>query len=172
MLNKFSFESLNNLTINKKVYSADAKYINDLFKLQKGNPQTFLVLSLFYENISLKGTEMHQDHLHPEKFFRGKKWKDNFPNKNEKDYNFYQDNYNCLANLQFLSGAINSGVKNDTPLDEWLKNNPAIQIVCLPSFLNGVNYDYEKYHITNFKEFIEERKQLMANKLEEIFKND
>ncbi len=171
--NKFlTHEAFKEWGFNDRNIIVDTDFIDSLFLLTKGGSRTFLVLSLLYPKISIKASEKHQDHLHPEKLFKGRQLRKTFPKATAKDLEFYKQEYNCLANLHFLDGAVNSGEKNDKFLQDWLHESIAnvTNVVCLPfeeEILIKQNYD--KHNVLNFQEFIKERKRLMTEEFKKIF---
>ena len=67
---------------------------------------------------------------------------------------------NTLANLQLLEGRENES-KNDEPLEDWLKiSTNKENVAYLPE-----NIDYS---LSNFDEFLKERKKLMLAQLKKI----
>ena len=62
---------------------------------------------------------MHQDHLHPAKFFTNEKFfNENIPQKIQ-EFAKLKENWNSVVNLQLFNGNKNQS-KNDMALKEWV----------------------------------------------------
>jgi uncharacterized protein with ParB-like and HNH nuclease domain len=116
---------------------------------------TFMILSLLYPELKLSEVKWHQDHIHPFTGFDTRKIK---PLNIDKDkITDWQKKRNKLPNLQLLEGSGNES-KNATPLVTWLSQGNSVKF--LPAEIS--------YDITNFDEFYEKRKELIANELRKI----
>lgn len=131
--------------------------IQNLFHFQYGEGYTFSTLALLYPTLDFRN-KFHVDHIHPRGFFTPTRLKKRgIPNDRHETY---MDNFNYLANLQFLEGVPNQQ-KSDMPFKDWLDK------VC-PS--KQEKADYRKKHyipdvelgFDNFEEFIAQRTKLMA----------
>lgn len=140
--------------------------INKLFDLKYGKTQTFSVLALLYPSLDYRN-KFDIDHIFPKTSFAQKNLiKEKIP---ESKIKFYQENYNCLANLQLLDRLENQE-KSDTPFDIWLNKTDQE---------SGKRQDYMKknyippdisFELNNFEDFINKRTQLIEKKLKEILK--
>lgn len=135
----------------------DEDEIENLFSYQYGQTYTFQILSLLYPSLDYRNV-FHMDHIYPKSLFtRSKLSKVGITD--ESKIAFYLDNFNYLANLQFLEGRPNQE-KSSTHFEDWLKQTYATE---------RDRRDYMSKHyipdidlsIANFDRFIFERKQLM-----------
>lgn len=126
---------------------------------------TFSALSLLYPDLDYRN-KFHIDHIYPKSRFKNKPIIDrNGARPDEID--FYSENYNLMANLQLLEGEENQK-KQDMQFETWLFEK-------YPEEEDRKKY-MEKNYIPqnidlsygNFKQFIEERKKLMTQKLKQI----
>jgi len=82
-----------------------AEEIDELLDLQYGKPRTFVTLSLLYPKFSFE-TEVHVDHVFPQKlFFKKPLTKAGVPGEEQEDYLAMM---NGLPNLQLLPGSVNT----------------------------------------------------------------
>ena len=166
---KFKLAYLQNLSFADKrtlLFSEDD--IEGWFDDYEKNAYTFMLLSLLYPNLKYGQKVFHQDHMHPASSFDKKKIQSiTLPNGekiSEEKIKLWKSQRNTLANLQMLEGRENE-IKNDTPLIEWLKEpDNKENVKYLP-----VGIDYS---LSNFDQFIEERKKLMLNELKRILLPD
>lgn len=156
--NGFPFdEIIDRLKGTNKAMSFNDDEIENLFDYQYNQARLFPALSFIYPTLDFNN-KFHQDHIFP---------KCKFTKKNlismgvsEDDINFYLENYNCLANLQLLEGGANQK-KSNTDFKIWIEEE-------YPDKNNRKEYMKKHYipdvdfSIGNFKQFIEERKKLIA----------
>lgn len=120
---------------------------------------TFMVLSLLYPNLKYSQKGFHQDHMHPYSAFDKKEVYQSL-NLSSETLEEWRQLRNKLPNLQLLEGRENES-KNATSLVEWLKDKS-----------NSENAKYLppniSYELSNFENFMEERKKLFATALKEI----
>ena len=129
-------------------YSFDDPFIEELIDSQKGSDKATYVLRLLYSELDFNGEEIHEDHLHPKSLF----WETNIDALPEEVREFAKDpkNWNSVANLQLLSGSLNTS-KKDMPLEKWVQKDPENH---KDKFLSErVSLD-----IKDFKEFITDRR--------------
>ena len=84
----------------------------------------------------------------------------------DEEYAFYKNplNYNSILNLQLLNSSLNES-KLDTPLIQWVKEkNIDLDTQLIPK---NVSLD-----ITNFKDFITERRKMLKQRLLSIVGKD
>jgi len=139
----------------------DKDEIENLFYYKYGQSYTYSVLSLLYPTLDFSNI-FHQDHIYPKsKFTRAKLVKRGIP---EEKIAFFLDNVNSLANLQLLEGTPNQE-KSAWDLNAWLgksySNDEDRKEYLRKHYIPDVDLD-----ISNFEEFINERKRLISNKLE------
>ena len=142
-------------------YSLDDDFIDDLLESQKDTSDAFYVLHLIYSHLDFN-QELHQDHLHPAKFFEDKKYfRENIPEELQ-EFAKKKENWNSVANLQLLIGAKNQS-KSDTPLKEWAKQNKKTNKDLFLS--EGTSLE-----LKDFQDFIIDRKQNLKEILKQIVK--
>ena len=136
--------------------------IEALFDYQYGNAYTYSLLAMLYSSLNFR-VKFHEDHIFPKTLFtESKLLKLGVP---KEDISFYLDNYNCIANLQLLEGIPNQE-KSKRNFDEWIMET-------YPNESDRKLYMQRNYipdcglAITNFKEFIEKRKDLIRNAIKE-----
>ena len=143
--------------------------IDNLFENYKKGPYTFMVLSLLYPHLKLAQIKFHQDHLHPESFFKNKNLK---ATRVETDkWEQWQDDKDKLANLQLLQSEENL-FKNDKSLLEFLESIPPNQLSDYKktNFIPDPDCDIYPdtfYNFSNFETFIKKRKELMKKEIVE-----
>lgn len=141
-------------------YSFDDEFLDGLLEAQKDSSDAFYILHLLYPDLDYYNQDFHQDHLHPATVFSSTdKLESSIP---EKDREFAADtkNWNSIANLQLLNGAMNVS-KNDTPLAEWVAKE---NIDKKSLYIN----DTTSLDIKDFKAFITERRAILKNYLKNI----
>ena len=155
---KFKMEILSEVSlVGDRNFLINDDYLETLFKYDKG-PYTFMILTLLYPNIIVNGTyKFHQDHMHPFTGFADNKLK--AINIDEDTIRRWKKDRNKLANLQLLQSDENES-KNRSPLIDWLQTHQS-EVKYLPENIS--------YELKNFDEFYKERKNLLKNKLKEIF---
>lgn len=138
----------------------DDAFIDELLKTQYESGEAYLILSLLYPHLDYFNQDTHKDHLHNADFFRLiERNKSVVP---EDDFDFFKDsnNWNSILNLQMLNSALNIS-KKDKPLHDWVHSNN----VDLASHLIPKDTSLE---VSNFKQFIFERKKLLVAKIKNI----
>ena len=123
----------------------------------KGSAYAFMVLSLLYPGLKLGQIDWHQDHMHPYTKFKTENLKKY--NLSDEKIEEWQILRNKIPNLQLLQGKENES-KNQQDLLEWLKTHKE-QVKYLPENIS--------FELNNFDEFFSRRKELLKDKLKEIF---
>ncbi|MBF0363747.1 MAG: hypothetical protein HQK49_22195 [Oligoflexia bacterium] len=143
-----------------KNLASDEAYIDELLVTQYESVNAHLILSLLYPHLDYFNKDIHKDHLHNANFF--KKINNNTDNIPTADLDFYKDvkNWNSILNLQILNGSLNSS-KKERLLKEWVKENN----IDLDTHLIPQNISLD---ISNFKQFIEERRKLLIVKIKSL----
>ena len=142
-------------------YSFDDAFIDELIDSEKGGNEATYVLRLLYSDLDFNGEEIHEDHLHPKSLF----WETNIDALPEGVREFAKDpkNWNSVANLQLLSGSLNTS-KKDMPLEKWVHKDPERHKV---KFLSeGKSLD-----IKDFEEFITNRRENLRKEIKDIFRS-
>ena len=142
-----------------KNYACDDDFIDGLLEAQKDTNEAFYVLHMIYSNIDCSGS-IHQDHLHPSSVFKDKKkLTQNIP---QADWNFAENplNWNSVANLQLMSGPLNSS-KNDTSLEDWTaQQNISRRELLVP--------DGTSLKIEDFRSFITARRKVLKERIKKL----
>ncbi len=153
----FPVEKINE-TIGKTglAIAVDDYAIDDVLSLTYGGQQTFLGLSLLYDDAAWGTMQFHQDHLFASNLFKVKElaplnrlgW------LNQKDR---------LGNLCLLLASENIG-KQDMPLADWLASRE-------PGFLKRhlIPGKKELWTLDRFPEFLVAREELIRHRLKAIF---
>ena len=130
--------------------------IHDLLNLTYGGQQTFLALSLLYDDATWGTMQFHQDHLFARSSFKPKE----LAVLNRSDWLGKQDR---LGNLCLLLGTENVG-KKDMPIDEWLESRE-------PNFLHRhlIPDDKSLWKFERFPDFLYAREQLITGRLKTLF---
>lgn len=153
IVSEFAADPSKNLTFN------DA-FIDELLKTQYESGEAYLILSLLYPQLDYFNQDTHKDHLHNADFFR--KINTNIASVPSTDVDFYKElnNWNSILNLQMLNSSLNSS-KNDKPLKDWVAENKIdFNTHIIPQ---GISLE-----ISNFKQFIEQRKKLLITKIKAL----
>ncbi|MBF0503431.1 MAG: DUF1524 domain-containing protein [Candidatus Riflebacteria bacterium] len=122
---------------------------------------SFLVLSLLYPDRDWKDIRYNEDHIFPKSEFSVAKLRKR--KYAEEKINEFQRYFNTLVNLELLPETENKS-KNAADFNDWIKTRDAkfktrhmIPNCCL---------DFNE-----FLDFVMSRKEIMAKRLEEIFKS-
>ena len=144
----------------------DREYLVDnIIYCRKNSPEAFAVLSMLYPNLDYKNNIFHKDHLHPENSYKeyekyGKKKYELNP-----EYQYWSfEVYDSLVNLQMLDANENMS-KQDISLQEWVDKNCGQN---RQEFLEKHLIPNVDLSLENFDDFVEKRKELLIQKLEEI----
>ncbi len=134
--------------------------IENLLGYSWGKGYTFSILRLLYPWLNFRN-RFHIDHIHPRSgFTRSKLRKKGI---SEADVEFYMENFNLLPNLQLLEGIPNQE-KSDAPFADWLS-----QCCSTPdareSFTRQHFIPSTDLAFTNFRQFIEQRREKLRQKL-------
>lgn len=117
--------------------------------------QTFLALSILYDEVSWGTIPHHQDHIFATSLFKAKELaSDRLEWLTDKDR---------IGNLCLIMDAENLA-KQDIPPAEWLSSRD-------PSFLTRhlIPQDPSLWHFERFPEFLKERERLIASRLKRLF---
>ena len=105
--------------------------------------------------------KFHVDHIHPKSLFTTNKLRK--LNIHEDDIEVYKENVNNLGNLQLLEGQLNIE-KNDKEFNLWISQE---------YYDDNMKNDYMQnvdLSISNFKEFIEKRNNIIRLELSKNLK--
>lgn len=142
----------------KKFTDIGDDYIEELLLTQKDSQYSFPILALLYPDMDYKNNNFHQDHLHPATSYEK-------INDTEKE-NFGWRIYNSILNLQMLDANENMS-KNAMNLNDWVEKETENSDIkrFKDSHLIPLNISLE---LSNFTEYIVNRKELLLNKLKSI----
>lgn len=147
-----------NVTIRKAGRSAefDDYALEETLSLTYGQRQTFLALSLLYDDATWGTMAFHQDHIFAQNLFKPKE----LAASGRIDWNTKKDR---LGNLCLLLASENIG-KQDMPLEEWLNSRG-------PGFLKRhlIPEDTALWKFERFADFLEAREELMRRRLKALF---
>ncbi|CCN83290.1 Conserved hypothetical protein [Vibrio nigripulchritudo SFn27] len=133
------------------------EYIDDLLLTQKNGKYAFSILALLYPNLDYRNNDFHKDHLHPEHSYR------------ELSEAFREDLgwniYDSIINLQMLDANENMS-KNGAALKDWV--NKETKSVDRTVFLQSHLIPDIDLELSNFAEFVNVRRALLADKLKKL----
>ncbi len=154
---EFPFEDLNkSLEIEPKFSDVE---IDTNLNINYKTKYSYLALSLLYPNRDWKDNTYHEDHIFPKSQFTSANLrKKGIPNDKIESY---MKSYNTISNLQLLTNSENLE-KNAKPFDEWIntRDENFKERHTIP--------DIPDYSLSNFIEFIEERKKMLRKKFKKI----
>ncbi|HKC62760.1 MAG TPA: hypothetical protein VKB86_03940, partial [Pyrinomonadaceae bacterium] len=139
--------------------------IQNLFLYYHGSPYTFSTLAVLYPTLDFRN-RFHLDHIYPRSSFKRRNLlKRGIP---ESKIGFYIDEVDYLANLQLLEGAENIE-KRDNDFKDWLEKTypdpQARRDFVAKHYIPDVDLS-----LSNFEQFVAERKKLMMAKFENLLK--
>jgi hypothetical protein len=155
----FPVDSIN-ATISKTglfaTFDGDADALDDVLSLTYGGQQTFLALSILYDDATWGTMPFHQDHIFARNMFKAKE----LSPLGRLDW---MDNRERIGNLCLLLAHENSG-KQDMPVDEWLASRE-------PSFLKRhlIPKDKSLWKFERFPDFLTAREELIRSRLRALF---
>ena len=162
ILNQTNSENFPCSEINQKlnvISSFSKDEIDNILRYSYGTKYSYLILSLFYPNRDWKDCRFSEDHIFPKSEFTEAKLRKRGYNSDK--IKLYQTFYNTILNLQLLDETENKE-KSAKPFNEWIKTRDdnfkkrhSIPIIA--------SYDFD-----SFIEFINGRKKLLSNFLENL----
>ncbi len=162
ILNQTNSENFPCSEINQKlnvISSFSKDEIDNILRYSYGTKYSYLILSLFYPNRDWKDCRFSEDHIFPKSEFTEAKLRKRGYNSDK--IKLYQTYYNTILNLQLLDETENKE-KSAKPFNEWIKTRDdnfkkrhSIPIIA--------SYDFD-----SFIEFINARKKLLSNFLENL----
>ncbi len=134
----------------------DDRALNEALSLTYGQPQTFLVLSLLYDDANWGTMQHHRDHIFAQNLFKPKE----LAASGKIDWNGKKDR---IGNLCLLLASENSG-KQDMPLDEWLQSRES-------GFLKRhlIPEDQALWKFDRFSDFLDARESLIRQRFMKLF---
>jgi hypothetical protein len=152
-----------NTTIAKTGRSAafDPNSVDRILALTYHDPESFLALSLLYDENGWGTMTYQKDHVFPQAAFTVKNLKAN----GIKDANLvrYQERQHCLGDLNLMLASENQS-KSDEQFEKWLKSRDK-------SFKTKhlIPEDPKLYSLDRFEDFLAEREELIGSRLVSIF---
>jgi uncharacterized protein with ParB-like and HNH nuclease domain len=147
-----------NISIRKAGRSAefDDFALDEMLARSYGQQQTFLALSLLYDDANWGTMQFHQDHIFARGLFKPKE----LSALGRLDWLSKKDR---LGNLCLLLAPENIG-KQDMPVDEWLSSRQS-------AFLRRhlIPDDQALWRIERFPEFLEAREKLIRHRVKALF---
>ena len=142
----------------KKLTDIGDDFIDELLLTQKDSQYSFPILALLYPDMDYKNNNFHQDHLHPAATYA------NITDKEKATYGWKV--YNSILNLQMLDANENMS-KNDMSLKDWVEQETKNADLkrFMESHIIPQNIGLE---LTNFTQYITDRKALLVTKLKAI----
>lgn len=142
----------------KKLTDIGDDFIEELLLTQKDSQYSFSILALLYPDMDYKNNNFHQDHLHPEVSYN------NITDADKTTYGWKV--YNSILNLQMLDANENMS-KNAMALGDWVLKETVN--TDLKRFLESHIIPHDiSLELSNFAEYLTERKLLLVNKLKAI----
>ncbi len=123
--------------------------------------QTFLALSLLYDENNWGTVNYHKDHIFPQDMFKWQKMKK--LGFNSEQYDHFSGIKDYIGNLMLLRSEENLEKLNQ-PFEDWIKTRDV-------SFKKRhlIPDNPELYKFENFESFIVKRDELMKNRLQKLF---
>jgi len=124
---------------------------------------SFMLLSLLYPHLKFEQIQFHQDHIHPRSQFTRKKLND--IGLGDEAVTALLENCDKLPNLQLMEGLENKK-KNATPFSKWIESLGKTKSHFLRTNFISPKSNLE---IACFERFFAQRRELLREKLMEIF---
>jgi uncharacterized protein with ParB-like and HNH nuclease domain len=139
----------------------DETTIEDFLWIKYGRQQTFLALSLLYDDNKWGTISFQQDHIFPRALFTQENMdKAGISSDRQKDYLEWM---NCIGNLQLLLPKENQE-KLAQPFDIWIHTRD----VCFKK-RHMIPLDESLYKFEKFDEFVMEREAFIGDRLKDLF---
>lgn len=139
--------------------------IHNLFQYNYGSPYTFSTLALLYPTLDFKN-KFHLDHIFAKVGFRKKSLQ--ALGLSSEQIDFYEKEFNLLANLQLLEGSQNIS-KSDKDFKAWFEGTCPTEI-SQRDFKQKHSIPDTELDMLAFQGFIHERTKLMKKKFSEILR--
>jgi len=131
--------------------------IENLLNTNYSTRYSFIILSLLYPDRVWKDIRFNEDHIFPKTEFERKKLIARGYDENRIIE--YQNNFNTILNLELLNESENKS-KNARPFDSWIQSRDS-------DFKRRHHIpELEDYGFDNFLEFVEQRKKLLKQCVE------
>lgn len=123
--------------------------------------QTFLALSLLYDENNWGSINYHKDHIFPQDMFKSHNMRAYGLSAEQQSH--YPAIMDFIGNLMLLRSEENLE-KSNQPFDEWIKSRD-----CNFKKRHLIPSDQELYKLENFEAFVVERDRLIKARLQELF---
>lgn len=171
---RFDFETLKTLSFQGKTLNIEYSDLDEILNLKKG-ALSFMVLSLLYPNIKYGESKWHQDHIHPKSRFEKKRLAEYLQTKNmrlpEEQIREWVAKVDTIVNLQLLTGVKNQE-KGKLEFHKWVEGEfhsaDAREAYFIENYIDAAC----GLEIKDFEAYYRRRKELLRNKLIEIFDID
>jgi hypothetical protein len=160
--NDFPSDKINVATAKQgRSASFDQYGVDSVLALTYHDAESFLALSLLYDDNGWETMPYQKDHVFPQAAFSTKSLK--AAGLNDSQISNYQSLQNNLGNLNLILASENQG-KSDEKFEKWLKTRDK-------SFRHKhlIPDNPALYSLDHFEEFVEAREKLIRTRLESIF---
>lgn len=147
--------------LGRKPYGA-SQAIENLLEITYGRRETFLALSLLYDDMSWGLTTLHQDHIFPRASFT-QTYMDDAGIAQQQQLRYLEE-VNSLANLELLLPQENHE-KSNQPFETWLgtRNTGFKRRHLIPESADGTLYRFE-----HFLDFVSAREAMIVERLKTV----
>ncbi|MDX1352100.1 MAG: DUF262 domain-containing protein [Thiomicrorhabdus sp.] len=145
----------------RKSISFSEDDVDNLLELQYGKAKTYCALTLLYPGLNYS-FKYHQDHIHPQSFFKKKKLRK--LGFDESQVELFIEQFNKLSNLQLLEATSNIE-KSDQQFEDWLDKNFSTDEARESYLRQNLINPSQSLKFTEFLAFSEQRKQNLKNQL-------
>lgn len=161
-LGKFPLqETITHYRGSRKSISFSEDDVDNLLELQYGKSKTYCALSLLYSGLNYS-YKYHQDHIHPQSFFKKKALiKAGF---DAQEVELFLEQFNKLTNLQLLEATSNIE-KSDQQFEDWLNKNFSSPEARESYLRQNLINSSQSLKFADFLAFSEQRKQNLKNQL-------
>lgn len=161
-LGKFPLqETITHYRGSRKSISFSEDDVDNLLELQYGKSKTYCALSLLYPGLNYS-YKYHQDHIHPQSFFKKKSLiKAGF---DAQEVELFLEQFNKLPNLQLLEATSNIE-KSDQQFEDWLNKNFSSPEARESYLRQNLINSSQSLKFADFLAFSEQRKQNLKNQL-------
>jgi len=159
---EFPAEAINVAIARKGRSSAfDANSVERILSLTYHDSESFLALSLLYDENGWGTMAYQKDHIFPQAAFTIKSLKANGIDGARLAH--YQERQHCLGNLNLMLASENQG-KSDVQFEKWLESRDKTF-----NAKHLIPEDRTLYSLDRFEDFLEAREKLIGKRLESIF---
>lgn len=165
MLSAFDFDTIKKgLKVTNKSLTVDEDDINDLLYTKYGSKYAFSILSLLYPTLDYRNI-FHQDHIFPRSLLKSQA-KLRKLGLTDEQMSYCMENVDYIGNIQLLEGVPNME-KSDKEPKQWIEQT-------FPTAQEQADYKQKHYipavelSAGNFEQFLQQREELLADKLKQM----